>query len=311
MQSGLSLNVSQPLVRNRTIDAARQQLATSRLDRDVAETRLHETSVHTTAMVKSAYWNLVSAIANVGARRTALELAEELVRVNSVKVQVGQSPPVDLVSAGAEVASNQEQLIIAETRVRQVEDQLRTLIFDTSDLSTWKTTIEPVDPPPAAMEPLDIDAAVTNALKNRADLARARTGIDEAQVNVRFTRNQRLPDVRVTASYQASGLGGTEVLRAGGFPGTVIGAGRVTDFGSVLNQVLTGRYSTWSAGISVNYPIGQATEEANHARARLEHRQSVERLKSAEAKAIRQVRDAGWKVEMNSRRIESHNVESG
>src|SRR5439155_3157815 len=100
-----------------------------RTNRDIAGTRLRESIVHTTANVKAAYWNLVSALANVDARRTALALAEELVRVNKAKVDVGASPPLDLVSAQAEVAANQEQLIIAETAVKQTEDRVRMLIL--------------------------------------------------------------------------------------------------------------------------------------------------------------------------------------
>ncbi len=305
VQSGLSFNVSQPLIRNRAIDSARHQLATSRLERDVAEARFRESTVHTTAMVKSAYWNLASAIANVGARKTALALAEDLVRVNKVKVDVGQSPPVDLISARAEVAADQEQLIIAETAVKQTEDHLRTLIFDASDVSAWRVKIEPVDLLPVTAGPLDLDAAVANALTSRTDLLRAKKAIDEAQATVQFTENQTLPDVRLTAGYFASGLGGTQVLRSDGFPGAVIGTGSVTGFGSILSDVLTGRYATWTAGVNVSYPIGQATERANFARAKLERRQSEERLKSAEMQVIQQVRDAGWKVEMNSRRSDT------
>src|SRR5947207_8820264 len=130
LQSGLSLNVSQPLIRDLSIDTARQQLITSRINRDIADTRLRESLVHTVASVKTAYWNLVSARANVDARQSALDLAQELVRVNKAKVDVGQSPPLDLVSAQAEVAADEEQLIIAQTAVRQGEDRLRILIFD-------------------------------------------------------------------------------------------------------------------------------------------------------------------------------------
>jgi outer membrane protein TolC len=107
LQSGLSFSVSQPLVRDLFTDAPRQRLTTSRLNREIADTRLRETLVHTTADVKSAYWNLVSAHATVDARRSALTLAEELARVNRAKVDVGESPPLDLVSAQAEVASDQ------------------------------------------------------------------------------------------------------------------------------------------------------------------------------------------------------------
>ena len=305
LQSGLSLNVSQPLLRDVAIDSARQQLATSRIDRDIAGTRLRESVVRTTANVKAAYWNLVSAIANVQSRRTAVDLAEELVRVNHAKVDVGQSPPLDLVAAEAEVAADQEQLIIAETSVKQIEDQLRALIFDTSDRDVWNVTIDPIDPPLRGPTSPDLDAAVTNALRDRADLARARKDIDSAQVGVKYTENQRLPDVRLNASYLANGLGGTQVLRTGDFPGTITGSGAVTDFGSVLNQLITGQYSTWAVGLTVNYPIGRGSEEANYARARLEHVQSQNRLKSAESRAVQQVRDAWRKIDMNAKRIET------
>jgi len=305
LQSGLSISFSQPLVRDLLIDPARQQLATSRIDRDIADTRLRESIVHTTADVKSAYWNLVSATATVEARRSALDLAQELVRVNKAKVDVGQSPPLDLVSAQAEVASDQEQLIIAETAVKQAQDRLRLLIYDTSDRSVWNVTIEPVDSPPIATAAIDLDAAVTNALRDRADLLRARKDIDSAQVGVKFASAERLPDVRVNASYLASGLGGTQVLRTGGFPGTIVGPGPATQFGTVLNQLFTNQYPTWVVGVNVTYPLGTSVEDANFARSKLERQQAEDRLKSGEARAVQQVRDAAWKIEMNAKRIET------
>jgi outer membrane protein len=305
LQSGLSVNVSQPLLRDLFIDTGREQLAISHVNRDIAGTRLRESIVHTIAGVKTAYWNLVAARGNVEARQKALDLAQELARVNKAKVDVGQSPPLDLVSAQAEVASDEEQLIVAQTAVKEAEDRLRLLILDTAQRDSWTVDIDTVDSPPVAVAAPDLDAAVGNALRDRADLARARKDIESSQTSLKFTRNQRLPDVRLNASYQASGLGGTQVLRTGGFPGTIVGSGAVTDFGSVLNQLLGRDYPTWTVGLNVSYPIGQSAEEANNARARLENTQAQERLKSAEAHVIQQVRDAGWKIEMNAKRIQT------
>jgi outer membrane protein len=305
VQSGLGLNVSQPLLRDLAIDPARQQLAVSRTNRDIADTRLRESIVHTAANVKAAYWNLVSAIANVDARRSALALAQELVRVNKAKVDVGTSPPLDLVSAQAEVAANQEQLIVAETAVKQIEDRLRMLIFDTTQRDNWNVRIDPIDAPPIATPSIDVDAAVTRALSERADLVRAQKEIENAQIGLKYAGNQKLPDVRLNAGYQASGLGGTQVLRTGGFPGTIVGAGAVTDFGRVLNQLFARDFPTWAVGLSISYPIGESVEQANYSRATLERSQSAERLKSAEAHAIQEIRDAAWKIEMNAKRIET------
>jgi HAE1 family hydrophobic/amphiphilic exporter-1 len=305
LQQGLSLSVSQPLIRNLFTDGNRTQLATSKTNREIAGTRLRESLVHTTANVKAAYWNLVSARATVIARRSTLDLATELVRVNKAKVDVGTSPPLDLVSAQAEVAADQEQLIIAETSVKQGEDRLRLLIFDTSNRENWNVAIDPVDSPPIATVNIDLESAVTRALSQRADLLRARKDIENAQTSLKFANNQRLPDVRVNASYQASGLGGTQILRTGGFPGTIIGPGTITPFGDVLSQLFAHDYPTWGVGVSVSYPIGGSVEQSNFARTQLEQSQSEQRLKGAEARAIQQVRDAAWKIEMNAKRIET------
>ena len=224
--SGLTLGISQPLVRDLFIDAARQNLVTSRINRDISDTRLRESIVHTTANTRSAYWLLVSALANVDARTVTLGLSQELTRVNKAKVDVGQSPPLDLVSAQAEVAANEEQLIIAQTLVRQAEDRLRLLIFDPTDLSIWNQKIEPVDSPPIAQVSLDVDAAVRRALGGRTDIARSKKDIENADASVKYAANQKLPDVRLNASYAASGLGGTQVLRTGAFPARSSGPGR-------------------------------------------------------------------------------------
>ena len=60
-----------------------------------------------------------------------------------------------------------------------------------------------------------------SALGERYDLARAGHDLENAQTNVEFLGNQRLPDVRLETSYRGSGLGGTQFLRTGGFPGIV------------------------------------------------------------------------------------------
>ncbi|HZT77034.1 MAG TPA: efflux RND transporter permease subunit [Vicinamibacterales bacterium] len=305
LQSGLGLSISQPLLRNLKIDFARTNLATTRINRDIADTRLRETLVHTEADVKTAYWNLVTAHANVEARQSALDLAQELVRVNKAKVDVGTAPPLDLVSAQAEVASDQEQLIIAETAVKIAEDRLRMLITDPSKPENWNVALVTTDSPPIATASLDLDAAVARALRERADLARSRKTIESDKLQVKYTSNQKLPDVRVNASYTANGLGGTQVLRSGGFPGTIIGSGSDVGYGTVLNQLFAADYPTWVVGLNVSYPIGQSTEQANAARARLQQQQGEEQLKSAEANAIQQIRNAYWQVDMNAKRIDT------
>jgi len=103
-------------------------------------------------------------------------------------------------------------------------------------------------------------------------------------------------------NFQSTGLGGTRLIREGGFPGTVVGSEPVS-FGYVMRQVFQSAYPTWIVGVNITYPLGRSSDDANLARSRLEEAQARARLQSSELKAVRQLRQSAWQVDMNGRRI--------
>ena len=302
--SQLQAIVSQPLLRDFKIDPFRAQVATAQRNQQIADIGLEELATTLTASAQRAYWNLVLARANVSVQQRSLELSRELERNNQARVDVGQSPPLDLVSARAEVAQRRESLIVAQTLVRQAEDQLRLLIIDPARPDYWTVRLEPADLVPPVGPVPDVDAAVRNALNLRTDLQRSKRQIENTDTAVALAKNSVLPDLRVQASYMSSGLGGTELLRTGGFPGTVVGRD-FTAFGDVLRQTFAGDYPTWNVGVSLSYPLGRSTEQAALARTSLQREQSVAQLRSSEFKVVREVRQAAMALEQNRERIET------
>ncbi|OFW04853.1 MAG: hypothetical protein A3H96_10615 [Acidobacteria bacterium RIFCSPLOWO2_02_FULL_67_36] len=300
----LQFAFSQPLLRDFHIDAARAQLDLTKRNREIADTNLREQVVLTQADAERAYWSLVAAQAQVEVQQRALDLALELERTNRARVDVGQSPPLDLVAARAEAAQRREGLIVARTAARQAEDLLRTLVVDPKRDEFWNVRIDPADRVPLVGPPPDIDAAVRQALSERTDLQRARREIENTETNIALSKDQTLPDLRVQANYLTDGAGGTRLLRTGGFPGTVTGT-EITSYAHVLGQVLGFDYPTWTVGMSFSYPLGKSVAEANLARARIERDQATARLRSLEIAAVRQIREAAWRVEQNQQRIET------
>jgi outer membrane protein TolC len=217
-------------------------------------------------------------------------------------VGAGQSPPLDLVAARAEEAQRQEGLTVARVAARQAEDRLRLLVLDQAGAAFWTTAIEAVDRPDFATFTPDVDAVVRQALGERVDLLRARQEVEIARTNVVFYRNQTLPDLRLQLNLQSSGLGGTRIIREGGFPGTIVGSESVA-FGTVFNQVMRSEYPAWTVAVNLTYPIGGAAEEAALARSKLETEQAKARLASLEVKVVRQIRQYAWQIEMNAERI--------
>jgi HAE1 family hydrophobic/amphiphilic exporter-1 len=305
MRSGLTVSYSQPLLRDLRIDASRQQLETNRRGRDIAGTRYRESTVRKLAEARHAYWDLVAARAAVDVQRQSLELAGELARVNAARVDVGSSPRLDLLSAQVEVAQREDGLIVAETGARQAEDRLRALVLDPDRPDFWTARLDTAELPPTVSPLLDVDQAIRAARDDRADVVRLRHEIDNANTNVRYFQNQRLPDVRLQATLFNDGLGGTHLTRVGGFPGTLVGGGDTTPFGSVLDQVFSGDFPTWTVGINVSYPLGQSAQDASYARARIEEAQARARLKSLDVTLVRQIREAALEAEMNGRRLQA------
>ena len=185
------------------MDLARQQTIVARRNLESSELRVRESVVQTTAAVKQAYWTLKATLANVTVQQRSLELAQELVRQNKARVDVGQTPPLDLLQAEAEVAQRRENLIRANTAAGDAEDRLRRLIMDPADASFWRVRLEPDRRagsrrrrcPTSTRSPPARSASATTSQRARKDLQNIVT-------NVEFFNDQKLPDVRLETSYR-------------------------------------------------------------------------------------------------------------
>jgi outer membrane protein len=302
LQSGIQLAFSQPLLRDRKIDQARQQYVIAKRNRDSSDLRFRESVVQTVAGVKRAYWTFKATIANVAVQERSLELAQELARQNRIRVDAGQIPPLDLVQAEAEVAQRRDNVIQAHATAEDAEDRLRRLIMDPADTAFWNKSIDPVDAPEQLQSPPDVDAAVAKALDGRYDLARATIDLENAKTNVDYLGNQRLPDVRLETSYRGSGLGGRQLLRTGGFPAAVVGS-RDRSFADALGQAFSPDYPTWSVGLTINYPLGHSYEDASLARAQIERKQVAQRIASLRLDTAESVRQAARQVRSYTERV--------
>ena len=197
LQSNLRLTYNQPLLRNLGIDGPRLQIAITRANREISDIELRRTIVQTQRNVRYAYWGLVFAQSFLEVQRQSLELAEESLRNNRTRVEVGTMAPIDIVEAESEVARNEESVIIAEADLDRAEDQLRTLIFDPDVPDFWSIRIQPSDDPTLQARAIDVNAAIRTALDNRTDLDTLDTNIQNTDTNIRYYRNQRLPDVNL------------------------------------------------------------------------------------------------------------------
>ncbi len=303
--STLTGSYVQPLLKDFRIDGARQQLRLMKASRDMSDIQMEQTILGTIRSVKIAYWALAYATSSLAVRRQSLDLARDSLRVSRARLRAGMMAPVDIAEVESEVAQREEAVIVAEAAIGRAEDRLRALILDPAAPDFWTAKLELSDPAAgAALHPVDVNAAVRNAMTARTDLRSARKGIDAIDVNTEFARNQRLPDVRAAVGYTLAGQGGTARQFGSGFPPSVVGQ-RDIGYASALNSLFGSSAPSWSVSLTVGYPIGAAAANAAVARATLERTQALGRIRNLELQIAAEVRDAGRQVNANAKRIEA------
>ncbi len=306
-RSALSLHFEQPLTRNFGIDSIRQQLLVSQVNRDISDIDLQQTLATTMRTVRNAYWELAYALASLQVQQQSLELAQESLRNTQSRVNIGTTPPIDIVESESEVATRQEAVILAEAQIDDAEDTLRTLIFNPSVADFWTLRIEPTELPAFQPANVNVDSVVRSALARRTDLLQSRKTLEANDVTIRFLKNQTLPDITASVDYGLSGTGGTQFLRGTGFPGPIIGQS-TRNFGTVLGDIFTNAFPAWTAALNISYPLGQSTQEANLARARLQFSQAQAQIRNQELQVAAQVRSTARQVGTNEQRVQTTRV---
>lgn len=308
LNSSVSLSVTQPLLKNFKIDDVRHRLETSKDDRAAVDYALQAVVVQTTRAVRSAYWDLTYQIDNQTAQQQSLDLSRQLLADNERRVAAGTMASLDIVEAQSEVARNEEGVIVAEAAIRQAEDRLRVLVLDSSSADFWNVSLSPADQAPFEPHDIDLDAAVRRALTERTDVQSVKNAIARNGADVRYFRNQTLPQVDARVNYTSNAVGGSTLSPITTFP--IVGPlqrGIVGQqgFTSVLGDVLSSEFPTWSVGVTVAYPLGSSESEASLARAKLQSTQADLQLKNLELQVVAEVRDAARQVQTNQKRVDS------
>lgn len=302
--SGVTATYVQPLLQNFRIDQTREQVLQAKNNATISDLQLRQQITQTSYAVRAAYYGLVGAIENYKVAEESLEIAQQSLADDEHRLQVGTIPQMQIVSSTAEVASNEELVVINREAIEFAEDTLRILVMNKSQAGFWTETFKPTDPEQVTSVAIDVDAAVKNALQSRTDLLVFKKQIENNDVTMRFESNQKLPSANLQARYGVTGTGGTEFsYDPSGLSAIPIGSsGR--SFSDVLTDVLHNSFKTWSVAVNFSYPLGPSPAGAAFAQAKILDQQYKTKLTDMETQVTIQVREAARQVAMNLKRVE-------
>jgi outer membrane protein TolC len=297
---------TQPLGRNLTTDSTRQQIQVTKINRDITDVQLQATITNTVSNVREAYWNYVYAIQAVGVAQQSVTLAEQLVKDNQTRVEVGTMAPIDVVTAQSQAAAARQNLALAVGTMRTNELALKRLIVGGTEDSNWNAHVDAIDRPDFAPQPVDIDAAVRRALSERTDLIIAQKATQENDVTLNYLKDQLKPQADFVATYGYVGIGGTELVKP---PNAGVNAAPIGfvpgGYSDALTSIFHATNPRWTAQVNLSYPLGTSFQEASVARARIQLNQVQAQVKQIQLQVATDVTNAAVTVQSNAERVQA------
>jgi outer membrane protein TolC len=317
VNSSFGFTITQPLLQGFGASLNRRYIRIARNSQRVADLVFRQQVIDTVSGISRLYTDLVSLNEDVKVKEEALRLAERLYEDNKNQVEQGTQAPIEVTRANAAVAASRQALITAQGLVRQQELIVKTAITrgGLANPQLLAAHIIPTDtlavPDQDTVQPLP--DLVSEAIRNRPDLAGAGIQVDNSEISLKGSLNALKPQLDLIGTVQNSGMAGDLNPLAG----TATGAANPGGYGTALEQLFRRNYPSYGVGVQLTLPLRNRVAQADAVRDELQVRQAQVRqqqlqdqvrLEVADAEeSLRQAR-AAYDAAVEARRLQEQSV---
>ena len=276
-------------------------------NREISDVAFRLQIITTVDQVENMYWDLVYAFENVRVQQEALTYAQKALTDSKRQAQVGTAPPIQVVSSQSTVATDEQNLIVAQNNLQLQELLMKNAISRSiEDPVLAEADVVPTStmaiPQEEAVSP--IQDLINDALRHRAELVESRIDLTSRDINNKAVRNAMLPTLDAFAYYGGSGLGGdlNPQCKFSGVACTsppVFGGANSVSYGGTLNQLVNSTAPDKGIGLSLTIPLRNRLAQSDQVRAELEYRQALVREHQLENQVRIEVRNAQFDVRQN------------
>jgi HAE1 family hydrophobic/amphiphilic exporter-1 len=272
----VTASITQPLFRGRSFDQQRRTIEIAKRNLTLTDAQFRQRTIETVANVERAYWDLTYALRNLQVQSDSLKDAESQLEHNRRLVEEGQLAPIDVVASETQVANFEQAVYDALNVVNLSENNLKGFISPDRNADIWAQAITPVESVEVITPTVTLTEAVETAIQNRPelDVVHAQKAVNE--VDQRYYREQKKPQIDLVASYTSSGIGGIlnpNFQNPFGTSPSTLGTllSNVGGPGTVITDIFSNKYPTVRFGVQFNLPLfGDKTAKAQYGRALVE-----------------------------------------
>jgi len=298
-------------------------------NRKIADWAFTQQAITTVTSTITAYWELVFARGNVKVQEQAVTVAEKLYNDNKKQLEIGTMAPLDVTRAESELATNRQNLIVAQTLYLQDQQALKNFISK-NPLAPNFVNVEIIatDLPshPEAIEAATFEEAVREAFAKRPELQQSALNLLNSAIDVKATRNALLPTATLTAQYGTVGLAGNQPKFGTPTPGLgtqlVDGSGNLVNvfiptstpnvtgtsqagFTDAMTSAFHNNFPDYQVSLNVQIPIRNRSAQADNQRSILTQRQLEAQLQQLKNAALLDVRNTYIALAQDRARVDA------
>ncbi|MBV8490794.1 MAG: TolC family protein, partial [Candidatus Eremiobacteraeota bacterium] len=206
--ASLNVNVTQPLLKDLGMNAAKHQLELAAIGADNSSAQALVDASNTISKVDDTYWDLVAAWRNVAIQEDLLQAAVKQQNSNVRLARQGAAAPVNAVESQAQVAQFQDSVYSALQNVASLQNELKSLVVTDPKDPVWTANLVPTSPVAQLPAAADVQSVIETARQNRPEMEQARDKYAAAHVDVAYAKNQALPQGDLHVGYQSNGFAG-------------------------------------------------------------------------------------------------------
>jgi outer membrane protein TolC len=291
VSSALVVTLQQQLLNGFGKFINRRNIMIAKNNRKLADYVFEAQAITTVTSTINAYWELVYARANVDVQQQAVSVSQRLYGDNKKQLEIGTMAPLDVTRAESELATNQQNLIIAQTTKLQDEQILKNAISkDPLAANLINVEIIPTDKPtpPETTEAASFEESIKEAFQKRPELLEQQINITNAGIDARATGIALRPTATLFAQYTSQGLAGVSTI-----PGTAGGPPITTEqgFTTAQSQVFQNKFPDYLVGVNLQIPIRNRSAQATNQRTILQLRQIETQMQQLKNAAVVDVRN--------------------
>jgi outer membrane protein len=315
LNSGFKFQLTQHLLQGFGFLPNTRIIQITKNNREITDVGFRLQIITTTDQIENLYWNLVFAYENVRVQQEALAFAQKTLSDTQKQVQIGTLAPIESVRAQNTVATDQQNLVQAQTNLDLQQLLMKNALSRTlqdpalanAEVIPTSTMALPQQEPVVPTEDL-----VNEALQHRAELAQSRIDLSNREISERALKNLLRPSLDLFAYYGGAGAGGVQnpIATCGApfaTPGICSPPGSFpsTGYGSTLNKLVNSTAPDKGAGLTLSIPLRNRQDQALQVRGELEYRQAQMRLQQIENQVRIEVRNAQFSVTQNRASVQA------